>query len=199
MSERLKGKVAIVCGAGQTPGNTIGNGRAIGVLFARERARVMLVDRLLESALETKSMIDQEGGESFAFEADISNAEDCRRMADKCVENFDRIDILVNNVGIGEGDRGVVNLSEEAWDKIFDVNLKGMFLTCKYVLPYMERQGSGSIINTSSAAAICSFEMLFSETSCSIKWLIFSRIALLRGVSPFLVQAKTMRVITSSP
>jgi len=155
MGKRLENKVAIVVGAGQTPGDTIGNGRAISVLFAREGARVMLVDRRLDSALETKSMIDQEGGEAIAFEADIVKEDDCRRIAERCVEAYGRIDVLVNNVGIGEGDRNVVNLSEEAWDKIFDVNLKGMFLTCKYVLPVMEKQESGSIINTSSAAAVC--------------------------------------------
>ncbi|MFW9940358.1 MAG: SDR family NAD(P)-dependent oxidoreductase, partial [Candidatus Thorarchaeota archaeon] len=73
----------------------------------------------------------------------------------KCVEVYGRIDILVNNVGIGSGDRKLVDLSEKAWDKIFDVNLKGMFFTCKYVLPVMEKQESGSIINISSVAAVC--------------------------------------------
>ena len=155
MANRLKDKVAIVVGAGQQPGDTIGNGRAISILFAREGAKVMLVDKNLDSALKTKSMIDKEGGESFAYEADIVREYDCRGIAEKCVEIYGRIDILVNNAGIGEGDRKLVDLSEEIWDKIFDVNLKGMFFTCKYVLPVMEKQGSGSIINTSSAAAVC--------------------------------------------
>ena len=154
MVDRLKGKIAIVVGAGQQPGDTIGNGRAISVLFAREGAKVMLVDRDLDSALETKSMIEKEGGESFVFEADIVREDDCLKIADKCVEVYGRIDILINNVGIGTGDRKLVDLSEKAWDKIFDVNLKGMFFTCKYVLPVMEKQESGSIINISSAAAV---------------------------------------------
>ncbi len=155
MGNRLKEKVAIVIGAGQQPGDTIGNGRATSILFAREGAKVMLVDKNLDSAQETKSMIDKEGGESIAFEADIVNEDNCRKIAEKCVEVHGRIDVLVNNVGIGEGDRSLVKLKEEIWDKIFNANLKGMFFTCKYVLPIMEKQGSGSIINISSVASVC--------------------------------------------
>ncbi len=154
MVDRLKGKIAIVVGAGQQPGDTIGNGRAMAISFAREGAKVMLVDKHLDSAKETKSMIDKEGGESFAFMADVTNEEECQRLAEKCVEVYGKIDILVNNVGIGTGDRKLVDLSEEVWDKIFDVNLKGMFFVCKYVLPVMEKQECGSIINISSVAAV---------------------------------------------
>jgi NAD(P)-dependent dehydrogenase (short-subunit alcohol dehydrogenase family) len=154
MGNRLKEKIAIIVGAGQQPGDTIGNGRAMSILFAREGAKVMLVDRNLDYALETKFMIDKEGGESFVFEADITKEDDCQRIANKCVETYGKIDILVNNVGTGTGDRKLVDLSEEVWDKIFDVNLKGMFFTCKYILPVMEKQESGSIINISSAAAV---------------------------------------------
>ena len=143
MDKRLDGKVAIVTGAGQTPGDTIGNGRAISLLFARAGARAVLVDLRLDSAQETQSMIEREGGESIAIAADVSRAEDCRRMAEKCAETYGRIDILVNNVGVGGEDQGPVKLKEEVWDRIFDRNLKSMFLTCKYVLPYMEKQGSG--------------------------------------------------------
>ncbi len=155
MGNRLKGKIAVVVGAGQQPGDTIGNGRAISILFAREGAKVMLVDKYLDSAEETKSMIDKEGGESFTFKADITSEDDCCRIIEKCVEVYNRIDVLVNNVGIGEGDRHLTNLSEEAWDKIFNANLKGMFFTCKYVLPVLVKQGSGSIINISSVASVC--------------------------------------------
>ena len=165
MDKRLEGKVAIVTGAGQTPGETVGNGRATSILFARAGARVMLADSRLDSAQETQSMIAREGGESFAFSADVTRAEDCRRMAEKCMETYGRIDILVNNVGIGGVDRDPVKLKEEVWDKILDVNLKSMFLTCKYVLPYMEKQGSGSIVNISSIAAVCAVSMLAYKTS----------------------------------
>ncbi len=153
---RLENKVAIVVGAGQTPGDTIGNGRATSLLFAREGARVMLVDRDLKSAEETGAMIKDEGGECFAFEADITQEADCVELARKCVETWDRIDILHNNVGIGGGDAGPTRLTQEAWDEIFDVNLKAMWLTCKHVLPVMREQRSGAIVNLSSAAAVCS-------------------------------------------
>ncbi len=155
MVNRLKDKIAIVVGAGQQPGDTIGNGRATSILFAREGAKVMCVDKNLESAQVTHSMIDKEGGESFAFEANIVREDDCRQMAEKCVEVYGRIDILVNNVGVGEGDRNIVKLSEEVWDRIFNTNLKGMVFTSRYVLPVMEKQKNGSIINISSVASVC--------------------------------------------
>lgn len=154
MSKRLKDKIAIIIGAGQHPGEGIGNGRAISLLFSREGAKVMLVDKNIDSALETKSMIEKEGGESFVFKADITNESDCQKIAEKCVEVYGRIDILVNNVGIATGDRKLVDMTEKIWDNIFNVNLKGMFFTCKYVLPVMEKQENGSIINISSVAAV---------------------------------------------
>jgi NAD(P)-dependent dehydrogenase (short-subunit alcohol dehydrogenase family) len=166
MDKRLEGKVAIVTGAGQTPGDTIGNGRAISILFARAGAKVMLVDLRLDSAQETQSMIDREGGESFAFAADVSRAEDCQRMAGKCTETYGRIDILINNVGIGQRvGQGPVDLPEEAWGRIFHVNLTSMFLTCKYVLPVMEKQGSGAIVNISSVAAVSAYPLVAYKTS----------------------------------
>jgi len=167
MDKRLEGKVAIVTGAGQTPGDTIGNGRAISLLFARAGARVMLVDRRVDSAQETREMIAREGGESYAFAADVSKSDDCRGMAEDCAAHYGRIDILVNNVGTGGEDLGPVRLTEEAWERIFTVNLKSMYLTCKHVLPHMETQGSGSIINISSIAAVCATPMLAYKTSKS--------------------------------
>jgi len=165
MGERLQGKVAIVVGAGQTAGDTIGNGRATAIVFAREGARVMLVDRDLASARETESMIRQEGGESFACEADVVREADCRAFVDTCRKTCGRIDVLHNNVGIGAGDAGPVHLTEEAWDRIFAVNLKGMFLTCKHVLPVMREQRAGVIINVSSIASVCSVGTLAYKTS----------------------------------
>ena len=165
MCQRLKDKIAIVVGAGSTPGEGMGNGRAAAVLFAREGAKVMLVDYRLDSAEETKKMIDEEGGESFPFQADITKSDDCKRIAEKCIEVYGKIDILHNNVGIGEGG-GPVELSEDDWDKVFNTNLKGMFLTCKHVLPHMANQGSGAIVNISSLAAIrCQFYPYVSYTS----------------------------------
>src|SRR5215210_6586384 len=103
MSDRLKGKIAIVVGAGQTPGDTIGNGRASAILYAREGAKVMVVDRRLDSAEDTCQMIMKErGGEVVAFQADATNNNDCKKMTEACVQRFGRIDILHNNVGIGD-------------------------------------------------------------------------------------------------
>jgi NAD(P)-dependent dehydrogenase (short-subunit alcohol dehydrogenase family) len=152
MGERLEGKVAIVVGAGQTPGETVGNGRAVSVLFAREGAAVVAVDRNGDSAAETVRAIEDEGGSALAVAADVTRAEDCARMTEACLERYARIDVLHNNVGIGVPG-GPVELSEEDWDRVLDTNLKAMFLTCKHVLPHMAARRSGAIVNVSSLAA----------------------------------------------
>jgi len=162
---RLEGKTAIVVGAGQTPGETIGNGRATAILFAREGANVLLVDRNLQSANETKSMIEDEGGAATAFEADVTRESDCEALVKACVDTYGRVDILHNNVGIATNDAGPTHLREDAWQNIFDVNLKSVFLTCKHTLPVMREQGSGAITNISSVAAVCSVGMLAYKTS----------------------------------
>ena len=162
---RLKDKVAIVTGAGQTPGDTIGNGRATAILFAREGAQVMLVDRLSDRARETEAMIASEGGTATVFEADVTREEECRAMAAACLEQFGRIDILHNNIGIGRGDAGATHLDLDAWKEIIDVNLTATFLACKHVLPQMREQRSGSIINISSLASIASTGMLAYKVS----------------------------------
>ena len=162
---RLEGKAAIVVGAGQTPGETIGNGRATAILFAREGAKVLLVDRDLDSAEETKSMINEEGGEAETFQADVSKEAACEKLVAAALDAFGRIDILHNNVGIGLGDAGPTHLAEENWDRIIDVNLKSVFLTCKHALPVMREHGSGVIINISSIAAVCSVGMVAYKTS----------------------------------
>ena len=162
---RVEDKVAAVIGAGQTPGETIGNGRATALLLAREGARVMLVDCRLESARETQAMIEDEGGECFAFEADVTREADCRDLVAACVERFGRLDLLHNNVGIGGGDAGPTRLDESDWDQIMRVNLKSCFLTCKHALPVMREQAGGSIVNISSVAAVCSVGIVAYKTS----------------------------------
>lgn len=162
---RVAGKVAVVVGAGQTPGDTIGNGRAMSILLAREGATVVCVDRQLGSAEETVAMVEAEGGSASALEADITREDDCRRIAEVAVQRHGRIDVLVNNVGIGTGDTGASRLREEDWDRIFDVNLKGMWLTCKHVLPVLRGQGSGVVVNISSVAATCSTPFLAYKVS----------------------------------
>lgn len=162
---RLKDKVAIVVGAGQTPGETIGNGRATSILFAREGARVVLVDRDKKSAVETQALIEAEGGTCFTFQADVTRQDDCDGFVRAAVETYGRVDVLHNNVGIGGGDDEILSLSEESWDRIMSVNLKGMFLSSRSVLPLMREQRSGSIINISSIAAICSANIVAYKTS----------------------------------
>jgi NAD(P)-dependent dehydrogenase (short-subunit alcohol dehydrogenase family) len=151
---RLQGKAAIVVGAGQTPGDTIGNGRATAILFAREGASVLLVDRDGASARETQAIIERESGRAIVFEADVTVEHACREMAEACQAAYGRIDVLHNNVGIGTGDDEVSLLRQEAWDEILSVNLKSAFLACKHVLPTMRRQEGGAIINISSIAAV---------------------------------------------
>jgi NAD(P)-dependent dehydrogenase (short-subunit alcohol dehydrogenase family) len=155
VSGRLAGKVAIVIGAGQTPGDTIGNGRATAVLFAREGARVVAVDLRLDSAQETVAMIRADGGEAEALRADATREADCAALVAECVQRHGRIDVLHNNVGIGGGDAGPAHVSEEAWDRILAVNLKSVIFPCKHALPVMREQKSGAITNVSSIAAVC--------------------------------------------
>ncbi len=153
-SQHLKDKIAIVVGAGQTAGATIGNGKATALRFAQEGARVLLVDRRVEVAAETAQQIAVEGGIASVLGADITCEEDCQAIVATCLERYGRIDILHNNVGIMEGDSGTLDLTAGNWSQIMDVNLKGMFLTCKHVLPVMRSQQAGAIINISSTASV---------------------------------------------
>lgn len=157
---RLKGRIAIVVGAGQKPGETIGNGRATAIRFAQEGATVLCADYNLESAQETQSMIEAEGGQASSIQGDVKNETDCKGFADACMERYGRIDILQNNVGLGAGDKGPTSLELETWRSIMDTNLTGMFLTCKHVIPHMRRQKSGVITNISSGAAVMSVGLL---------------------------------------
>ena len=152
MAGRLEGKVALVVGAGSV-GSGWGNGRATAVLFAREGARVFCVDINEAAARETVDIIHGEGGTAEALQADASKTDQVAAMVTACLERYERIDVLDNNVGIAEVG-GVVELSEETWDRVFAVNLKSCFLAMKHVIPVMERQGGGSIINISSIASI---------------------------------------------
>jgi NAD(P)-dependent dehydrogenase (short-subunit alcohol dehydrogenase family) len=152
MAGRLAGKAALVVGAGSI-GPGWGNGKATAVLFAREGARVMCIDINEAAARETAELIAHEGGEAEALRADASADADVARAVARCVERFGRIDVLDNNVGIAEVG-GVVELPEAVWDRVFAVNLKSCFLAMKHVIPVMERQGGGSIVNISSVASI---------------------------------------------
>ena len=148
MPDRLKDKVAIVTGAGSI-GVGWGNGKAVATLFAREGAEVLCADINLKSAKETSNLIKDEGGDARVFEVDVSDGEQVLGMVETAMKTYGRIDILHNNVGIAEIG-GPVDASEESWDRVHDVNLKSAFLTCKHVIPVMQDQGEGSIINVSS-------------------------------------------------
>lgn len=151
---RLAGKAAIVVGAGQTPGETIGNGRAMAVLFARAGARVVCVDRDIDRAAETVAQIAGEGGAAVALAADVRRMADVEAMVAGALAELGRVDILVNNVGIGGGgDAPAHKLSEDALDLILDVNLKGAWRCIHAVLPAMRQQKGGAIVNISSLAA----------------------------------------------
>jgi NAD(P)-dependent dehydrogenase (short-subunit alcohol dehydrogenase family) len=149
---RLEGKVAIVTGAGSR-GPGVGNGRATAILFAREGARVALVDRVAAWAEQTRATIEAEGGEAFVVEADVTRDEDCRRVVAETVGRYGPIGILHNNVGIG-GAGSVVDMDEAFWDEVMRVNVKSMMLMSKHVIPIMAANGGGAIVNISSVSAV---------------------------------------------
>src|SRR6266481_1221588 len=150
--DRLKGKVATVVGAGSI-GPGWGNGKAAAVTFAREGAQLFCVDRNAAAAEETVNIIKSEGGKAAAFTADVSRAAEVEAMVAACLKAHGRIDVLDNNVGIAEMG-SVVEVTEAEWDRVFAVNLKSAFLAMKHVIPVMQKQGGGSIINISSIASI---------------------------------------------
>lgn len=153
---RLQDKIAIIVGAGQTPGETLGNGRAVSMLFAREGAKLLLVDNRPEAAAETLKLIRDEGHDAEILVASVMEENDCERIAEETVRHFGRIDILHYNVGKSEGDREIAELPVDNWDDIMDLNLRGFYLCAKHVLPVMRKQQSGVITGISSAAAVAS-------------------------------------------
>ncbi len=165
MTDRLKGKTAIVVGAGQTPGETFGNGRAISILFAREGAEVMCVDRNLARAQETVALIEKEGGKAFAHEADITSAEACNAIVEAAKTKWGRFDILINNVGVGGRDGPAHALEESTWDRTMNINLKGHWQMTKAALPQLRAQGGGAIVNISSLASLSGSNQLAYEVS----------------------------------
>ena len=155
---RLKDRVAIVVGAGQSPGEGIGNGRATALTFAREGARVLCVDHNLASAQETVDMIAGKQGTAVAFKADVTKNAEIKAMVQDAHDRWGRIDILHNNVGVSlAGDAELLAITEEAFDRCVAINLKSCILAAKHVIPIMRRQASGVIINISSMAVITTY------------------------------------------
>ena len=152
---RLDGKVAIIVGAGQSPGDGIGNGRATAIRFAQEGAKILAVDRDIQSARDTAALSTKEGVDCVALEADVTDEVTLAAAADFARQRWGRIDILHNNVGvsIAGGDAPLLELTEETFDRISAINLRGTMMACKHVIPIMREQRSGVIINISSIAA----------------------------------------------
>ena len=149
---RLQGKVAIVTGAGARSG-VMGNGKATSILFAREGAKVLLVDQIEERVKETLRVITAEAGEASIFVADVTNAGDCQAMVEAAAIRYGHLDILHNNVGVN-GPGSVIDVSEEEWDRVMRINLSSMIRTSKYAIPEMVVKGGGAIVNISSISAI---------------------------------------------
>ena len=167
IARRLEGRAAVVVGAGQTPGETIGNGRATAVLLARHGASVLVVDSREDRALGTARAIAKEGGTASTFTADITDEDQCRAIVATALERYGRIDCLHNNVGmsLAAGDAVATELEVDAFDRLVAVNLKGMWLTCKHALPVMRDQQHGSIVNISSMAAWVTYPYLGYKTT----------------------------------
>ena len=152
---RLDGQAAIDVGGGQTPGQTIGNGRATAITYARAGARVLVADRDLDAAAATVAEITAEGGDAVPFRADVTDEADIAAMVADACDRWGRLDILHNNVGISVagGDAEISKIEGEAFDRIMAINLKSMVLAIKHALPVMRGQQSGNIVNISSTAA----------------------------------------------
>ena len=151
---RLDNKVAVVSGGGQTPGNTLGNGRATALRFDQEGAQVVVLDKRLSSAEDTVALIEEEGGRAKAYALDVTQAAAIDECIARIMAEFGVIDVLQNNVGIGAGDASPARLTQEVWDKIFATNTTSVMLMCKAVLPHMRAVKGGVITNISSVAAI---------------------------------------------
>ena len=145
------GKVAFVTGAGT------GIGRVTALAFAREGAGVVVADVSEQDNRETARMIEEAGGRALAVACDVRRAEDVKAALDKAVETFGRLDVAFNNAGVEQPIMPAANLTEEEWDRIVDIDLRGVFLCMKHEIPLMLEQGGGAIVNTSSGAGVKGF------------------------------------------
>lgn len=144
---KLEGKVALITGGGT------GIGRATALLFVKEKAEVAVVGRREDRLLETVEMIKKKGGRGHPIVGDISKVSDTERMVRETVGVFGGLDILVNNAGVVRGDK-ITEVTEEQYDYVMDINLKGTFFMCRYAIPEFKKRGGGSIINIGSALGI---------------------------------------------
>lgn len=166
---RLEEKVAVVIGAGQTPGQSIGNGRATALTFAREGAKVLCADLDVERAEATAKLIENEGGVAFAVGVDAASEGEIENLFTRCCATWGRVDVLHLNVGVSlaGGDATITEITPEAFDRVTSINLKSMVLAFKHVLPIMREQQSGSITTISSTAAVLDYAYVAYKTSKS--------------------------------
>ncbi len=151
-TDGLDGKVAIVTGGGAA-GDGIGNGRAAAILLARAGAKVVVVDRLADTAQVTVDMIAEEGGTAIAVDGDVTSEATCKHIVTSAVDAYGGVDLLDNNVGVGSLG-SVVDEDPEQWDRVMRINVNSMFLMSKYAIPEMVKRGGGAIVNVSSISAL---------------------------------------------
>ncbi|MGA1104408.1 MAG: SDR family NAD(P)-dependent oxidoreductase [Pseudomonadales bacterium] len=166
---RLDDRAALIVGGGQTPGATMGNGRATALTFARAGARVAIADRRLESAEETAHMVTEAGGEAIALALDVREEEQIKAAIQTTHAAFGRLDILHNNVGVAAGaghrDARIESIEADAYTFLVEVNLRGMVLTSKHALPLMREAGRGVVLNISSLAALKPYPLVGYKTT----------------------------------
>ena len=167
ITHRLDGRVAIVVGAGQTPGMTIGNGRATAMLLARAGATVIAADRDLASAAETADLIGTEGGTAESAALEVTDDDQHRALVERVVADHGRLDIVHNNVGVSlaGGDADALELDPDTFDRLWRINVKGMWLAARHAIPVMRNQGRGSIVNISSMAARTAYPLVGYKTT----------------------------------
>ncbi len=184
---RLKDKVAIITGGGQ------GLGREYCLRFCQEGAKIVIADINFKNATNMEKELIDMGGEALALQVDISKAEDTQRMAEKTVERFGKIDILANNAALygGLAMQPWDMISEEEWDKVFAINVKGQWLTAKAVTPYMKQLGKGKIINTSSSTVLLGVTLLFAYVASKSAIIGFTR-SLAQELGPFGINVNTI-------
>ncbi|MFT7600001.1 MAG: NAD(P)-dependent dehydrogenase (short-subunit alcohol dehydrogenase family) [Acidimicrobiales bacterium] len=164
---RLEGKVALVVGGGQTPGSTVGNGRATAMLLARAGAIVVVADRFLDSAQGTVDLILDEGGSATATELEVTEDDQHRSVVEEIVSDHGRLDILHNNVGvsIAGGDADALEIDPDTFDRLWEINLKSVWMASRHAIPVMREQGAGSVVSISSMAAKLAYPLVAYKTT----------------------------------